>query len=81
MDSQAFSYSDPIGSARMPILNWDATRTNKNVASRVENQISNNREALDRTQTKSYKDYVDICNKAGSVILRFEKLSRLVFGI
>ena len=43
--------------------------TNQDVASRIENQISSDWEALERTQTNSYKDYVDICNKAGSAIL------------
>ena len=52
-----------------PRLNWDAITTNQDVASRIENQISSDWEVLERTQTNSYKDYVDICNKAGSVIL------------
>ena len=52
-----------------PRLNWDAITTNQDVATRIENQISPDWEALERTQTNSYKDYVDICNKAGSVIL------------
>ena len=52
-----------------PRLNWDAITTNQDVASRVENQIPSDWEALERTDTNSYKDYVDICNKAGSVIL------------
>ena len=52
-----------------PILNWNTITTNQVVASRIENQISSDWEALERTQINSYKDYVDTCNKAGSVIL------------
>ena len=47
-----------------PILKWDARTTIQDVASRVEDQISTDWEALERTQTNSYNDYVDICNKA-----------------
>ena len=81
MDSQAHSSSNPIGpdhrivcaklrlSVRAkkhpprPRLNWDAITPNQDVASRAD------WEALERTQINSYKDYVDRCNKAGSVIL------------
>ena len=52
-----------------PRLNWDTITTNQDVASRVENQISTDWEALERTHINSYKDYVDRCNKAGSAIL------------
>ena len=50
-------------------LNWDAITTNRVAASRIENQISSDWEALERTQINSYKVYVEICNKAGSATL------------
>ena len=50
-------------------LNWDTITTNQDVSSRIKNQISSVWEALERNQTNSYQDYIDICNKAGSVIL------------
>ena len=50
-------------------LNWDAITTNQDVASRIDTQISTDWESLERNQTNSYMDYVDICNTAGSDIL------------
>ena len=43
--------------------------TNQDFASLIKIQISSDWEALERTQTNSYNDYVDICNKADSVTL------------
>ena len=41
-----------------PRLNWDAITPNQNVASRIENKISSDWEALEKPKPNSYKDYI-----------------------